>query len=408
MSTRGKGFASTIRVKEAQQILQSKLSEITETETISVFESHKRKLAGDIIAEINLPGFKRSAMDGFAVKARNTYGATDTSPIQLHVIGKVEIGDTEILSLEEGQAIEISTGAPLPNGADAVIRLEVCEKLDSIIELYSSVPIGKNVANEDEDVKRGELIFSNGHVVLPWDQALLISLNISKVEVYRKPRVAILSTGSELVSVDSKPKIGQVVDSNRPALESWCKQMGVEIVCSDTCEDEVSSIKNKINSMPDYDLIITTGGTSVGSKDYMAEIISDLGTMWINGVSIRPGKPVILGEIHGKLIIALPGYPLAAFLNFDLFAAYAIKYWTGNPSYWEHETEVVLAQPIASSSGVRDMVRLRSGEEGAQLLRVTGAGILTSLTKADYLLEIAEDLEGYNKGSIVKVRELRK
>ncbi len=410
MSAKWKGFSSTIRAEEARNILLEHINNIIETERISVFDAFNRKLSCEIVSDKSLPGFKRSAMDGYAVKSRNTFGASDTSPIQLRISGKTEIGDTEKLELTDGAAIRISTGAPLPDNADAVIKIEECEEINEFtLEIYSSVASGKNVANEDEDVKINEIIFSKNHLILPWDLALLVSLGIQEVDVYRKPKVAILSTGSELVAINEVLKLGQVVDSNRPAIEVWCRYLGAEIAFSETCVDEVDEITDRLNKFAgNCDLIITTGGTSVGTRDYMAEIISKNGKHWVNGISIRPGKPVIVGQVFGTLIIALPGYPLAAFINFDIFVVLALQYWTGMSSYWEHETDVKLNQSIASNSGTRDMVRLVDAEDGADLVRITGAGILSSLTRADYLLEIPEDLEGYNKGSEVKVRRLRK
>lgn len=410
MSVKWKGFSSTIKVDTARKMLLDNLPPITETEKISVFNSFQRRLAKEILAEKSLPGFKRSAMDGYAVISRNTFGASETSPIQLSISGKTEIGDTTKHVLQKNCAIRISTGAPLPDNADAVIKIEDCEEIDDhTLELYASVATGKNVANEDEDVKKGEQLFSEGHVILPWDLALLVAMGIEEVMVYRKPIVAILSTGSELISIDKEPIIGQVVDSNRPALDVWCKYLGAIVPFCETCEDEVELITSKLIEFENKcDLLITTGGTSVGTRDYMAEIIEKNGEIIFNGISIRPGKPVIYGKFKETSIISLPGYPLAAFLNFDFFVVLAIKSWTGISSFWEEKDQVQLNQSIASIAGIRDMVRLKNAGEGVDLVRITGAGILTSLTKADYLLEVPEDLEGYNKGEKVLARRLRK
>lgn len=409
MSAKWKGFSSTMRIKDAQQILHEKIGKMTEEEIISVFASFNRLLSRDITAPHSLPGFRRSAMDGYAVISSDTFGASETSPILLEIMGKVEIGDTEVLTLKPGSAIRISTGAPLPNEANAVIKIEDCEEIDeSTLELHAAVAQGKNVANEDEDVKRGEIVFKKNHLVLPWDLAMIVSLGIENLHVYRKPRVAVLSTGSELIGISKDAQIGQVVDSNRPAIEIWCKHLGAEVFFSGTCEDEVDIISSNLKNLAGKaDLIVTTGGTSVGTRDYMAEIIDEMGESWIKGVSIRPGKPVIIGLIDTTPIIALPGYPLAAFLNFDFFVVPILSRWTGVPSFWRSKTKVELSQSIASRSGIRDIVRLKKIGDKVEVLRITGAGILSSLTKADYLLEIPEDLEGYPEGSIVDVRRLR-
>ncbi len=411
-SAKWKGFSRTMRVDEGLQVLFENTTPPIKIESVYTEYSTNRIIANDIVAPLNLPGFRRSAMDGYAIMAEDTYGASSTNPLTLTIQGYVEIGDTNAPVLNPNHAIRISTGAPLPKDATAVIKIEDCEEVDeTTLEVYSSVSRGKNVAEMDEDVAKGTTIYVKNHKIGPWDIAMLTSLGFETIEVLKLPKIAILSTGSELIPLSETPKTGLVYDSNRPALAAWIRDIGADLIFNDSCEDDPQSIKEQLLDIArKADLIITTGGTSVGKRDYMAEVIKDIGTIWTHGIAIRPGKPLILGEINGEKrntpIVALPGYPLAAFLNFELFVVPLLDKWMKKDTEYKY-TKVRLAQPIPSSTGIRDFVRLVDSPEGAKVLRITGAGILSSLVKADYMLEIPEDIEGYENGQEVKVRDLR-
>ena len=411
-SAKWKGFSRTMRVDEGLQVLFENTTPPIKIESVYTEYSTNRIIVNDIVAPLNLPGFRRSAMDGYAIMAEDTYGATSTNPLTLIIQGYVEIGDTNAPVLNPNHAIRISTGAPLPKDATAVIKIEDCEEVDeTTLEVYSSVSRGKNVAEMDEDVAKGTTIYVKNHKIGPWDIAMLTSLGFETIEVLKLPKIAILSTGSELIPLSETPKTGLVYDSNRPALAAWIRDIGADLIFNDSCEDDPQSIKEQLLDIArKADLIITTGGTSVGKRDYMAEVIKDIGTIWTHGIAIRPGKPLILGEINGEKrntpIVALPGYPLAAFLNFELFVVPLLDKWMKKDTEYKY-TKVRLAQPIPSSTGIRDFVRLVDSPEGAKVLRITGAGILSSLVKADYMLEIPEDIEGYENGQEVKVRDLR-
>jgi molybdopterin molybdotransferase len=411
-SAKWKGFSHTMRVDEGLQVLFANTSPPIKIENVYTEYSTNRIIADDIIAPLNLPGFRRSAMDGYAIMAKDTYGASTTNPLTLTIQGYVEIGDTNAPVLKPNHAIRISTGAPLPKDATAVIKIEDCEEVDDQnLEVYSSISKGKNVAEMDEDVAKGTTIYSKDHRIRPWDIAMLTSLGLETINVLGLPKIAILATGSELIPLSETPKTGLVYDSNRPALAAWIRDIGAELIVNDSCEDDPQSIKEQLLDIGrKADLIITTGGTSVGKHDYMAEVIKEIGEIWTHGVAIRPGKPLILGKINTDKrktpIIALPGYPLAAFLNFELFVIPLLDKWMRKETEYKY-TKVKLAQQVPSTTGVRDFVRLVESPNGAKVLRITGAGILSSLVKADFLLEIPEDIEGYAMGQEVKVRDLR-
>lgn len=413
MSVRGHGFSNVLQVEEIQQILLDKAIYHGNHEKIQSIMAIDRILVDDIISEINLPGFKRSAMDGFAVSASDTYGASETSPITLAISGSVEIGDTKTANMSVGTVMRISTGAPLPIGANAVVKIEDCEIIsDTLIDVTTAVNIGNNIAKEDEDVKKGDLVLPANTILRPWDIAILESIGQHQVDVIMKPKISVLSTGDELVASGKVAKVGEVIDSNRPAINAWLSKFQVEVVKSERCPDIYDLLKEKLLELSEIsDLIITTGGTSVGTKDYLPEIIRDIGDLWVHGCAIRPGKPIAIGKIispsKNTTIIALPGYPLAAFINFELFAETIISEWTKMKLPWKEKITVKLRSKIPSKAGVRDFVRLRKVEDGVEVIRITGAGILSSLVTADYMLEIPEDTEGYAEGTEVTVRKLR-
>jgi len=410
MKIRGQGFASLHSVEEAQRILQDHCPPPQRIISISPSSALGYRLAEDVFASENLPGFRRAAMDGFAIRAEDSYGVSGSSPRLLRTIGHIEIGDTKDLVLESGDAVSISTGAPVPPTADAVLRLEDCEIIGSDIEIYAAIPPGRNITSEDEDVKQGELLLKRETIIQPWDIGMITANSIDEIKVFAPIRLATVSTGNEVVS--SQPKSGQVIDSSTPAIHAWLEYLRCDLVDTRHCIDDPELIRTTLMDLaPQADLLITTGGTSVGMKDFLAEVIADIGEVWVHGVSIRPGKPVILGRIQHERgstpIIALPGNPLAAFLNFNLFVSLLIESWTGQQGLLSKKTTVKLTDKIPSKVGTRDFVRLRKTNHGAGLIRITGAGILSSLVHADYLLDIPDDIEGYNPGDSVEVFVLR-
>ncbi|MDH5404036.1 MAG: molybdopterin molybdotransferase MoeA [Candidatus Heimdallarchaeota archaeon] len=413
MNVKNTGFSQVHRVKDAIEILLQNSRAITTFEEISVVNSLDRIIFGIIKSDINLPGFRRSAMDGYAVKAKDTHGASENNPINLKIIGISEIGSNEVFNYQKGTCVRISTGAPVSAEWDAVVKIEDVEVInDNQIEILNSVNVGRNIAREDEDVRKNEILYHGGEIIKPWDIALLTAIGIQTIKVFTKPKIASISTGNELISQAEKLTPGLVYDSNRPAINAWLSKYPVDLVHTDSILDNPEIIKDRLYNLIDStDLIITTGGTSVGTKDYMAEVINSLGEIWVHGIAIRPGKPVIIGKLtnttSSTIIISLPGYPLAAFINFQLFVITLLNYWTKISDPWIEYTNIKITHSIPSKAGTRDFVRLKDVNGQAELIRITGAGILSSFTKADYLLEVPEDIEGYAAGQIVQVRKLR-
>lgn len=414
-SVRNKGFATVDSVETAlAKIFAHYQQLITPTIKKKVSQALHYRLAQTITAKFDAPNFRRSAMDGFAIFAEDVFGATESSPITLEIVGLSEIGDLHKLDLRKGQAIRISTGAPVPDAATGVIKLEDTAVQDTNLVVFKSITPGKNIAEIGEDLQKGTVLFKKGHRIRPYDISQLFDQGITEVVVHEHIKVGIFSSGNELLAPNESvaPALGTVYDSNRPGLIAYLQTLHCQIVDMGIIKDEESLIIEGIKNVKDkVDVLITTGGTSVGNKDYMPDLIRKYGSVIVHGVGIRPGKPFAYGEVFGKPIIMLPGYPLAAFLNFELFAVPLLRKMNGY-STWQYKTkQVYVEHKIASREGYRDFVRLvQTGEKDGipvtRRLRLTGAGILSSLTTADYLLEVPEHVEGYPQGSKVTVRDL--
>ena len=414
------GFSKLTCVEEAKEIMFTHFSSFIKLKKskhveIDTFDTCGEICTEDIFSQVNLPRFNRSAMDGFAVRANETFGATEDSPVQRKLQRIVEIGMVEKHVLEKNKCIRISTGAPMPEGADAVVKIEDTKRRGKVIDFFTAVTPTRNVSVKGENITKGQLLLKNGHKLRPYDISMLYDLGIKRVKVQAPLIAGVLSTGSELVSYKSEesPTFGKVYDSNKPGLRVYLEELGVKSTDLGTVDDDKELLQVTIQSAIDkVDMILVTGGTSVGSMDLVPEIIASLGKLLFHGIAIRPGKPFGLGKVCSKPVFMLPGYPLAAFLNFELFVIPFIKMICSIKILPNEVVEVKTSQKIPSKSGYRDFVRLKKvGIDGTlpvvEKIRITGASILFSFVDADFLLEVPEDLEGYEEGAIVNARVLK-
>lgn len=309
-----------ITLEQAIEVLVQQTKKQTKTNTVSVFEALNQVLAHDVYAPINVPSFNRSAMDGYAVKASETAGASHETPIKLQVIKQLMAGDYAQLKAESNQAVRVMTGSYIPDGFDAVIRQEDTNYGDEVVELYASVKPFMNYSAIGEDIKQGQLMLQAGTVLTPIHLGILASLGMEKVEVLVPIKVGLISSGSELAEAPEALKPGQIYDSNRFVLTSRLKELNVEVVFSKKISDDPTAVASFIKEqMKNVDLVITTGGVSVGKKDIMHEVISQLEAnrlFW--RINMRPGTPVLASLYQDKLILGLSGNPFAALTTFEL------------------------------------------------------------------------------------------
>lgn len=410
----GRGFLETLKIDDAwKQFSEQAKIQVLEAEDVLLDNCLRRVTASDIIANINIPPFNRSAMDGYAVRAVDTFDATSSSPITFTLIGNVDISQTCGLKIKEREAVRVATGAALPKNADSVVMLEYTEPIENNkIAVYKSVTPGSNVSKIGEDVKKGKNILLKGTVLRPQDIALLAALGIEYVKVRCKPRVAIFSTGDELVDVGKKLSDNKIYDVNRYFMLSAVKDYGGICVDFGIVKDDVNTIKTAINDAASKaDLILVSGGTSVGLKDLVPQALASLDNskIIVHGVSMKPGKPVALGMCKGKPIVILPGNPVATIIAFHVFVKKILSVLMDVRAN-QFENVIIkakLARRISSTPGTRDFIRVSlskvEGEIIAEPMRISGSSRISSIVDADGLIAISEDVEGIEKDEIVDI-----
>lgn len=404
------GFSKLTPIDDALNKIFSKIQE-TSVEDIDIREGLNRILAKDIVSESDVPPFDRSAMDGYAIKAENSFSASFKTPKTIKLIGTVEIGESAKIKIEKSEGCKISTGAPLPEGADAVIKIEDTEIENDVIKLYTSLVPGKNISKKGEDIKKGTQVLSKGIDLKAEHIALLSSLGLNNIEVKIKPRVSIFSLGDELVEPGDTLKPGKIFNSNNLMISTLVNLYGGFVKRAETFGDDKSTIKqNLIEAVKDSQVLIFTGGTSVGTKDYLPEIINELGTILIHGIAMRPGSPTLLGLFNDTLIFCLPGTPVAAYISFLKVAGPAIRKMLGcsllDP---RNEIPAIIDKDVpVSSLGILHYLRVKIEEKNntyvAYPIKLKGSAIITSLIYSDGIVEITPNQEGLKKGERVIVK----
>lgn len=380
-------------------------------ELIPIESAYNRITYEDIYAPENLPGFRRSTVDGFAVRSQDTFGAKETMPAYLTVKGHIPMGKAPNFSLGQGEAAEIGTGGMLPDGADAVIMLEHVNIVSpDLIEVLRPVGPGENVIFEDEDIKKGELVIPKGHKLKPQDIGALAGLGITEVKVVKKPIVAIILTGDEIIPHTERVVPGKVRDINSFVLAGLIDEAGGIPLKMGIVKDNYREIKTLVDkAYSSADVILITGGTSAGIKDMTAQIINELGEPGIifHGVSIKPGKPIIAGVCNKKPVFGLPGHPVAVYICFELFVKPVIYKMLGmTDKIYKPKIKAKLERNISSQAGRTDFIRVSLKEKNGALWAdplLSKSGLIMTLVKAKGILCIPEDLLGFEKDEEVEV-----
>jgi len=412
----GKGFKEYTYVDEALNKFLSYIKEgSTGEELIPVSQSIFRVLAEDIVAKVNVPPFPRAAMDGFAVLSDDIIGASPESPITLKIVGESAPGKPYKGKINRGEAVKISTGAPLPEGADVVVPYEYTSYIRELVEIKSAFGSGQNVSKIGEDVKEGETLFKKGTILEPFDVSLLQSIGVKNVRVYKRHKVGILATGSELKQPEEydyeKDSDRYIVETNRTMIKGMIIQNWGTPIDYGIVGDDENEIKNALKkALDECDMVVLSGGSSVGEYDLVPKMINDLGKpgVIVHGVTAHPGRPVALAIVNEKPVINIPGYPVAAYIDFLLFGVPALYKLQGiRGRSIPRKVKAILKAKIPSRPGTRTYARVKLLKEGDKLyampIRVTGAGVLSSLSRGDGFVVVYEDLEGYDKGDEVDV-----
>lgn len=381
-------------------------------EVVPLAEALGRVLGEEIIASHSVPPFDNAGMDGFAVRAGDTVDATSDTPVQLQLIETIPAGHTAIRGLGAEQAAKIMTGAPIPEGADSVVQSEAAEEVDGRVLVFEAVKRGKNIRRAGEDVLAGDQVLAPGSALGPAEIGLIASLGYPTVQVHRRPRVAIVSTGSELVEVDQPLAPGQIRNSNSYSLRAQCQQIGIEPTMLGIVADDYQSTKELVEKGLAYDVLLTTGGVSVGEFDFIKEVQDELGVerrLW--GVAMKPGKPLVFGVRNGTLVFGLPGNPVSAMVSFELFVRAALLHLMGHRKTTRPLYQAILSEDASNPDGRVYVMRVRAWREddvwhvsatGAQ-----GSGILRSMVGANGLVFVPGGSRGVRAGERVDFLLLR-
>jgi len=370
--------------------------------SVSVEEALGRATAKNIIAPTDLPSFDRSAVDGYAVRAQDTFEASQFQPKTLQLTNSDKV--------REGKAKQVWTGNPLPKGIDAVIMLEHTKAMKDKIEVIAALTPGENVSKRGEDIHKGDVAVESGKRLQAHHIGLLAALGISYVDVVEKPQVAILSTGNELVELGKKPQPNQIIDSNRYIFSGLVTELGAQPINLGIARDNQDEIGAKIfEGLAKADVVITTGGTSVGVADLVPMVINKLGKpgVVVHGIALRPGMPTALAVLKGKPVFVLSGYPVAATIGFEVFARPVILKLLGIEYEPRPLLKAELTRRVSGVLGRRVYLRVNVFKKDnnflAEPVRTKGSGLLTTMIKANGYVIIPEDKEGLNEGETVLV-----
>ncbi|NJE00837.1 gephyrin-like molybdotransferase Glp [Thermococcus sp. JdF3] len=383
--------------REALKLLLDDLSEIPELEEVPLDEALGRVLAEDVVSPIDSPPFDRSAVDGYALRAEDTFPAREYSPVELRVVDEIVAGEESGARVEPGTVVKLMTGSKMPEGANAVIMQEMVEREGEVIRVLRPVAPGQNVAFAGEDVKKGEVILRKGQVLRPQDLALLKSIGFRSVKVKRKPRVGIIVTGDELIEEfdEGALKAGKIMESNSTMLMGLVRQYFGEPVFYGVVPDDEGAIRSAIERAGgECDLVLVTGGSAFGDKDFAHRFVKLL----FHGTTIKPGRPVGYGE--GVFIMS--GYPVAVFAQFHLYVKHALAKLVGTRDY-EVRVRARLTERVSSQLGRHEFVKVRYENGEARPIKKKGSGIISSLVESNGYIEIPEDSEGYLEGETVEV-----
>ncbi len=386
-----KPFGALLPFEQAIKVVDEHIEPVTRTEVIGIDEAVGRVLAEDIIATQNTPPFNRAAMDGYAVKAEDTSGASQETPGILEMVGELHAGETPSMPVGKGQCIRIATGAMMPEGADAVVMVEDTGSSNGRIEIYKGASPLSNVSEKGADIKAGETVLSSGIYLDAGKIGVLASQGIEKATVYEKPRVAIMPSGEEVVELGKELKQGQLYDINSHTVISVVKENGGIPVKLGIIGDDMEDIRAKIaEALNNSDFIVISGGSSVGEKDLVADVVGEQGNILFHGVKIKPGKPTMFALIEGKPIFGMPGYPTSCLVNSYLFLVPALRKMARLP---QKRVEKVKATLGKRASGTKARVQFMTVKvEGNKAIPVfTESGAITSIARADGYIEIEPD-----------------
>ncbi|MGM0395648.1 MAG: gephyrin-like molybdotransferase Glp [Bacillota bacterium] len=398
-------FFKVVSVHDARELIDKEFGEYkVGTEEVGLLQSRGRVLSEDIVSDINVPEFDRSTVDGYAIIVEDSHGATESIPSILDILGEVRMGETPEYGVKSGQAVYVPTGGMMPRGATGMIMIENTEKMDEdTVLLFKPISKGENMVLKGEDIETGEVVLQSGRIIGANEVGVLASLGRKMVKVVKKPRVYILSTGDEVIDLDEELEMGKIRDINSYALSAMIEDIGGEVTGRKIIKDDYNILMEGVrNALENADLVLLSGGSSVGTRDYTHKVITALQGKGVlaHGLSIKPGKPTIIGDGKGKLIVGLPGHPVSSIVVFKAIVEPYVFSLLGSESITRKITAATTHNfPSSPGKETYHMVTVR--EENGKVLATPSfgkSGMITLLSSSTGYIVIREHEEGIDKG----------
>jgi molybdenum cofactor synthesis domain-containing protein len=403
MKSEMKPIKETIPLEEARQLIADACRPIDRTERVRLAEANGRVAAADVQSRRDVPPFSRAGMDGYALRAEDTFGASRYEPKVLRVIDKVYTGQVPARPVDPGTAIEIATGAPMPAGADAVVMVEETEKSGDDVRVLTPVYPRQNVGRQGADIVVGQTVIGKGEVLNPSRIGALAALGAVDVEVYAKPTIAILSTGNEIADQGQELQPGQIYDINKFTLSTIIQEHGGVPMPFATAQDTIEALERAIDACATCDVLVFSGGSSVGERDLILDVIGRKGDIVFHGIAVKPGKPTVFGTVNGKPMFGMPGYPTSCLSNAYMMLVPALRSMARLGPKHIATLSLPLGQRIVSTTGRHQFYTVRI-VDGLAMPAFKASGDITSMSQADGYIEIPAQTDIVEKGETVDVK----
>ncbi len=402
------GGKSLIKFDEALRLILDATSPIERTEVVTITEAVGRVLAETVTAPFDVPPFNRAAMDGYAVRSQDIATATPQNPILLKIVGSIYAGDPPpIWSVSKGTCAQIATGAPLPEGADCVVPFEDTEQDGEIVKVFKAFPKSANVTQKGADVQQSETVLKKGTRLMPTKLGVLAALGFDRVQVYAKPKVAILPTGNEVAKPGATLSVGQIYDVNSYTVATLAKQHGCEPLLMDIVTDEPEALRQALDEALKFsDLVVFSAGSAVGERDFLPKLLSEYGTVLFHGIAVRPGRPTLAAVVGGKIVVNLPGFPTSCLM---MAIALLVPVWRkmARLPQWQPKTIAAkLGHNVHSPEGMLQFLTVRLKRREDEFVAESAykeSGTITSLSEAEGFIIIPEEITNIPEGTTVTV-----
>jgi molybdenum cofactor synthesis domain-containing protein len=395
---------ATIPLEEALAILRDAAAQIERVERVPLVEADGRVVARDVVADQDVPPFDRAAMDGYAVVAEDTFGAGRHEPRVVRCIEQVFTGQVPTRHLARGMCMEIATGAPIPDGADAVVMVEETEKDEAgDVRVFAPVHPRQNVGRRGADISQGQALVGRAQTLNPGRLGALAAIGVGDVEVFARPRIALLSTGNEIVEPGQALAPGQIYDVNKYTLSAIIRRHGGVARHHPTAADTLDDLERALDACLDDDVVVFSGGSSVGERDLIIDVLRKRGELLFHGIAVKPGKPTALGRIDGKPVLGMPGYPTSCLSNGYMLLVPLLRRMARLPEYRPRSVTVPLAQRIVSTTGRHQFYTVRI-VNGTAAPAFKASGDITSMSQADGYIEIPAQTDIVERGQMVEVK----